>query len=73
MAKRIKPAKPLDSNDTEKSREQLMAELEYLRMENAVLKELKALREERSEHGRKSPDCLATQTQISVTRPPEAS
>ncbi|MDZ3995586.1 hypothetical protein PspTeo4_43392 [Pseudomonas sp. Teo4] len=55
VAKRIKPAKPTDSNDTEKSREQLMAELEYLRMENAVLKELKALREEkRSEHGRKA-------------------
>lgn len=55
VAKRIKPAKPLDSNDTEKSREQLMAELEYLRMENAVLKELKALREEKERTRAKKP------------------
>nr|WP_230393082.1 IS3 family transposase [Pseudomonas guariconensis] len=43
VTKRIKPAKPTDTNDATKSREQLMAELEYLRMENAVLKERKAL------------------------------
>lgn len=44
---KIKPAKPTDLNDAQKPREQLMAELEYVRMENAVLKELKALREEK--------------------------
>ncbi|WP_341960283.1 IS3 family transposase [Pseudomonas sp. RC10] len=37
---KIKPAKPTDTNDAQKPREQLMAELEYMRMENAVLKEL---------------------------------
>lgn len=45
VSKKIKPAKPTDTDDAQKPREQLMAELEYLRMENAVLKELKALRE----------------------------
>ena len=47
VSKKIKPAKPTDTNDDQKSRDQLMAELEYLRMENAVLKELKALEEEK--------------------------
>lgn len=47
VSKRIKPLKPTDTDDTQKSREQLMAELEYMRMENAVLKELKALEEEK--------------------------
>ncbi len=47
VSKRIKPLKPTDTDDSQKSREQLMAELEYMRMENAVLKELKALEEEK--------------------------
>ena len=47
VPKKIKPIKPTDTNDAEKSREQLLSELEYLRMENDVLKELKALREEK--------------------------
>ncbi|MCI0913250.1 transposase, partial [Pseudomonas putida] len=47
VPKKIKPAIPTDTNDDQKSRDQLLAELEYLRMENAVLKELKALREEK--------------------------
>lgn len=47
VSKKIKPLKPTDTNDAVKPREQLMAELEYLRMENAVLKELKALEEEK--------------------------
>ncbi|MCE0993424.1 transposase, partial [Pseudomonas alloputida] len=55
VSKKIKPAKPTDTNDDQKSRDQLMAELEYLRMENAVLKELKALREEKERtRGKKS-------------------
>jgi len=55
MPKKIKPAKPTDTNDDQKSRDQLMAELEFLRMENAVLKELKALREEKERiRGKKS-------------------
>ncbi|WP_240160650.1 hypothetical protein [Pseudomonas bharatica] len=47
MSKKIKPLKPTDTDDALKPRDQLMAELEYLRMENAVLKELKALREQK--------------------------
>ncbi|WEK28789.1 MAG: IS3 family transposase [Candidatus Pseudomonas phytovorans] len=47
VPKKIKPAKPTNTDDSQKPRDQLMAELEYLRMENAVLKELKALREEK--------------------------
>ena len=47
VPKKIKPAKPTDTDDSQKPRDQLMAELEYLRMENAVLKELKAMREEK--------------------------
>ncbi|MHA6194559.1 IS3 family transposase [Pseudomonas wadenswilerensis] len=43
VTKKIKPTKPTDLDDALKPREQLMSELEYLRMENAVLKELKAL------------------------------
>lgn len=55
VPKKIKPAKPTDTDDAQKSRDQLMAELEYLRMENAVLKELKALREEKERtSGKKS-------------------
>ena len=55
VSKKIKPAKPTDTDDVQKSRDQLMAELEYLRMENAVLKELKALREEKERtRGKKS-------------------
>jgi transposase len=47
VTKKIKPVKPTDLDDALKPREQLMAELEYLRMENAVLKELKALEQEK--------------------------
>ncbi|SEH90469.1 transposase [Pseudomonas asplenii] len=47
VTKKIKPLKPTDTDDALKPREQLMAELEYLRMENAVLKELKALEQEK--------------------------
>ncbi|HBK50334.1 MAG TPA: hypothetical protein DDZ74_13755 [Pseudomonas sp.] len=55
VSKKIKPVKPTDTSDDQKSRDQLMAELEYLRMENAVLKELKALREEKERtRGKKS-------------------
>lgn len=55
VPKKIKPAKPTDTDDSQKPRDQLMAELEYLRMENAVLKELKALREEKERiSGKKS-------------------
>jgi len=55
VSKKIKPAKPTDTEDAQKPREQLMAELEFLRMENAVLKELKALREEKERtRGKKS-------------------
>jgi len=55
VPKKIKPIKPTDTNDTEKSREQLLSELEYLRMENDVLKELKALREEKERTRTKKP------------------
>jgi len=47
VPKKIKPVEPTDTDDAQKPREQLLAELEYLRMENAVLKELKAMREEK--------------------------
>jgi transposase len=47
VTKKVKPVKPTDLDDALKPREQLMAELEYLRMENAVLKELKALEQEK--------------------------
>ncbi|MCV4265950.1 IS3 family transposase, partial [Pseudomonas capsici] len=54
MPKRIKPLKPTDTDDALKSREQLMGELEYMRMENAVLKELKALEREGTKTGEKA-------------------
>ncbi|MCE0883478.1 IS3 family transposase [Pseudomonas putida] len=38
MPKKPYPVKPTTSDDTEKSRDQLLAELEWLRMENAYLK-----------------------------------
>ena len=53
MTKRPKPLKPVTSDDTEKTREQLLAELEYMRMENAYLKELKKLREEKRRQANK--------------------
>lgn len=55
VPKKIKPVKPTNTNDAQKPREQLMAELEYLRMENAVLKELKAMREEKERIQTKKP------------------
>ncbi|WP_085983125.1 IS3 family transposase [Pseudomonas asplenii] len=54
VTKKIKPLKPTDTDDALKPREQLMAELEYLRMENAVLKELKALEGEGAKVGEKT-------------------
>lgn len=47
MTKKPKPAVPEDKDDALKPREQLLAELEYLRMENAYLKELEALQEQK--------------------------
>lgn len=55
VPKKIKPVKPTDTNDESKTRGQLLSELEYLRMENAVLKELKALEEARERRQTKKP------------------
>lgn len=46
MSKKPHLLKPTTSDDTDKSREQLLAELEWMRMENAYLKKLKELKEE---------------------------
>jgi transposase len=46
---------PEDKDDALKPREQLMAELEYLRMENAYLKELEALQEQKRRRQPKKP------------------
>ena len=49
MSKKPYPIKPTTSDDTDKSRDQLLAELEWLRMENAYLKKLEELKaQERS-------------------------
>ncbi|WP_156056794.1 IS3 family transposase [Pseudomonas capeferrum] len=53
VLKKIKPAKPTDTDDSQKPRDQLMAELEYLRMENAVLKELGSARGKGTNTGEK--------------------
>lgn len=53
MTKKPKPTPPEDKEDALKSREQLLAELEYLRMENAYLKELEALQEQKRQSQRK--------------------
>ena len=55
MTKKPKPAVPEDKDDALKPREQLMAELEYLRMENAYLKELEALQEQKRRKKQKKP------------------
>lgn len=47
MPKRPYPIKPVTDDDTQKTRDQLMAELEYLRMENAYLKKLEELKEQK--------------------------
>ena len=46
MSKKPYPIKPTTSDDTDKSRDQLLAELEWLRMENAYLKKLEELKEQ---------------------------
>lgn len=46
MPKKPYPIKPTTSDDTEKSRDQLLAELEWLRMENAYLKKLEELKKQ---------------------------
>lgn len=53
MATKPYPSKPVTSDDTDKSREQLMAELEYLRMENAYLKKLEELKEQKRRPAKK--------------------
>jgi len=55
MSKKPKPAVPEAKDDTLKSHEQLLAELEYLRMENAYLKELEALQEQKRRRQPKKP------------------
>ena len=47
MPKKPYPIKPVADGDTQKTRDQLMAELEYLRMENACLKKLEELKEQK--------------------------
>jgi transposase len=42
--KSVTPLEPLPSDDASRSREQLLAELEYLRMENAYLKKLEEIK-----------------------------
>ena len=46
MSKKPYPIKPTTSDDTDKSRDQLLAELEWLRMENAYLKKLEELKKQ---------------------------
>lgn len=53
MSKKPYPTKPVTSDDTDKSREQLMAELEYMRMENAYLKKLEELQEQKRRQAKK--------------------
>lgn len=53
MPKKTYPLKPTTSDDTDKSREQLLAELEWMRMENAYLKKLKELKEEERRQAKK--------------------
>lgn len=54
MTKRPYPVKPTTCDDTGKSREQLLSELEWMRMENAYLKKLKEL-EQQERRQRKKP------------------
>ena len=54
MSKPPAPAMPVAASDEAKSREELLAELKQLRMENAYLKKLKALTQEHAPKKRKS-------------------
>lgn len=53
MPKKPYPLEPTTDNDTQKPRDQLLAELEYLRMENAYLKKLEALKEQKRRQAKK--------------------
>lgn len=53
MTKKPYPIKPVTDDDTQKTRDQLMAELEYLRMENAYLKKLEELKEQKRRQAKK--------------------
>ena len=55
MSKQPKAPASEETKDSEKTREQLLAELEYLRMENAYLKEWEALQEQKRRRLRKKP------------------
>ncbi|PPS47711.1 transposase, partial [Pseudomonas syringae] len=53
MPKKPYPTEPVTADDTHKTRDQLMAELEYLRMENAYLKKLEELKEQQRRQKKK--------------------
>ena len=53
MSKPPAPAAPVAASDEAKSREELLAELKHLRMENAYLKKLEALTQEHAPKKRK--------------------
>ncbi|RMQ69874.1 hypothetical protein ALQ00_200016 [Pseudomonas syringae pv. tomato] len=53
MPKKPYPTAPVIDDDTQKTRDQLMAELEYLRMENAYLKKLEELKEQQRRQKKK--------------------
>ena len=53
MSKKPYPIEPVTCDDTHKPRDQLLAELEYLRMENAYLKKLEELKEEKRRRAKK--------------------
>ena len=55
MPKKPYPLKPVSDDDSQKTREQLLAELEYLRMENACLKKLEELKEQNRRRPGKKP------------------
>ncbi len=71
MPKRPYPIKPVTDDDTQKTRDQLMAELEYLRMENACLKKLEELKEQKRRQ-LKSPDRQNAEGSVSALRFAEA-
>ena len=54
MSKPPAPVMPVAASDEAKSREELLAELKHLRMENAYLKKLEALTQEHAPKKRKS-------------------
>jgi transposase len=53
MSKRPYPIKPTTSDDSEKSRDQLLAELEWMRMEVAYLKKLEELQQQKRRQSKK--------------------